>query len=439
MKMHVFVATTQGLVAIQRIYAQDPDIRSVVSINGTATVSAISAAYHHFVKKGVGIIENDFGGSAYRVNIEGHIDQGSSWQLGFYLAHAAHAQNILGEGNPQPGDRVICATGEINTSERAVLAVEQIPLKIQRASSQIQDWPGNIQSYFLLPWGNASESLDKTDLSTQLYWIDSLEDALKFLPENDENTINSNLKGDKEEVSANTSLLSKRVFNSLTSRWIVLGLALLLAAGLYFFSDTPKEYTASPLATNSTSKNLPAVEPASPHDTLVSRASMDELSTLHADDLPGKQQEPVQDKAVLQLGYADEDADEKQCPGAELEYLELHSVAGKFKPAPYQNLCEIRFVAEQNYSAVFAINRVSHRFIRAVLSDQAFVIPRPGQGADYLLLAVKGTVDTDHYRKLHGYLFNLADETILSAKELSQLPALQDQDYGIFSHQLTLR
>jgi len=437
MKVHVFVATTQGLVAIQRIYAQDPDIRSVVSINGTATVSPISAAYYHFVKKGVGIIEHDFGGSAYRVNIDGHIDQGNSWQLGFYLAHAAHAQNILGDGKPQPGDRVICTTGEINTSERAVLAVEQIPLKIQRASSQIQNWPDNIQSYFLLPKGNASELHDDSDFSTQLYWIDSLKDALKLLPANDENSLGSYLKDNGTRVSANTNLLTKQIFNSLMSRWSVLGLALLVAIAVYFYSGSPKQNTAESLASSSTNTALPAAEPASSHDTLVSSASMDKLRSLHADDLSAKQQVLAQQQATLQLGYEDVDADEKKCKGAELDYSELHSVAGKFKPAPYPNLCEIRFVPEQSYSALFAINRVSHRFVRAALSDQAFVIPLPSQAADYLLLAVKDPIDKEHHRKLHGYLFNLADETILSAEQLRKLAELQDLDYAVFSHQLT--
>ncbi len=55
MKLHIFVATTQGLVAIQNITTiDDADISSIVSINGTSTTANISSAYHNFVQKGAG-------------------------------------------------------------------------------------------------------------------------------------------------------------------------------------------------------------------------------------------------------------------------------------------------------------------------------------------------------------------------------------------------
>jgi hypothetical protein len=116
MKVHVFVATTQGLVAIQNIrLIDDADISSIVSVNGTSTIANISTAYHHFVKKGAGIIQQDFGACSYRVNISDRIDHGNSWQLAFYLAHAVEQQGVLGDGEVVLGDYVICATGEVNT------------------------------------------------------------------------------------------------------------------------------------------------------------------------------------------------------------------------------------------------------------------------------------------------------------------------------------
>ena len=86
MKIHIFVATTQGLVAIQNIIPiDDRGINSIVSLNGTSTTSNISSAYHNFVKKGAGIIEQDFGSCSYRINVSDRIDHGNSWQLAFYL------------------------------------------------------------------------------------------------------------------------------------------------------------------------------------------------------------------------------------------------------------------------------------------------------------------------------------------------------------------
>jgi hypothetical protein len=412
MNVHVFVATTQGLVAIQRIYAQDPDIRSVVSINGTASVSPISAAYYHFVKKGVGIIENDFGGSAYRVNIDGNIDQGNSWQLGFYLAHAAHSQNRLGDGIPQPGEQIICATGQINTSERTVLGVAQIPLKIHSAHRQIQDWPKDISKYFLLPKANAADVLDESTAPATLHYLDSLAEGLKLLGFDDKSSLVSNEKVAKAIVSTNPLFLLKGFFTLKTSRWAGLALAFLLLGGLYYFSKSSPQI---------------ALEPGS-HDTLISRANLANPDSMHVDEIPTKQQ------ATLQLAYKDED--ELNCQDAELDYENLDSVAAQFAPAPFKDLCEIYLRAEQDYKAVYAINRVSHRFVRASLNDKAFIIPLPSQSAKYLILALSSPIDKDHHRRLHSYLFNLDEETILSAETLRQLPALQDFDYVVLSHQL---
>ena len=92
---HVFIATTQGLVAIQDIEEiDDPDVMSVVCVNGTAQSLNISGAYHSFVKRGSGIIQQAFGGNAYRVDVSGNIDHGNSWQLGFYLAHHLKQQMV---------------------------------------------------------------------------------------------------------------------------------------------------------------------------------------------------------------------------------------------------------------------------------------------------------------------------------------------------------
>ena len=75
MKYHIFIATTKGCIAIQDIIAlDDPEIQSLITVNGTATLANISSYYHHFVKKGSGIIQNDFGACSYRANIEHGID-----------------------------------------------------------------------------------------------------------------------------------------------------------------------------------------------------------------------------------------------------------------------------------------------------------------------------------------------------------------------------
>ncbi|MGL1957125.1 MAG: hypothetical protein OCD00_07405 [Colwellia sp.] len=182
MKLHIFVATTQGLVAIQNITKIDDDeINSIVTVNGTSTTANISSAYHSFVKKGAGIIQQEFGGSSYRVNLSQRIDSGNSWQLAFYLAHVANAQNMLGNGQVKANDHVICATGEINTSERLVQPVEQVHLKQTLAKEQIEHWQQiSAEITFLIPKGNEQNIEASAAKVTKL--ITTLEDAVNYLP-----------------------------------------------------------------------------------------------------------------------------------------------------------------------------------------------------------------------------------------------------------------
>ena len=182
MKLHIFVATTQGLVAIQNIIAiDDADISSIVSVNGTSTTANISSAYHNFVKKGAGIIAQDFGICSYRLNVSERIDHGNSWQLAFYLAHAASEQNLLGDGLVQSGDHIICATGELNTTSRHIQAVGQVRLKQDLAIDTIVQWQEMAAEIsFLIPNDNADEIA--TDFPIEVTPITSLEQALSYLP-----------------------------------------------------------------------------------------------------------------------------------------------------------------------------------------------------------------------------------------------------------------
>ncbi|MDN4501393.1 TonB family protein [Alteromonadaceae bacterium BrNp21-10] len=182
MQLHIFIATTQGLVAVQDIQdINDVDIHSLVSVNGTSTTANISGAYHQFVKKGAGIIQHDFGACSYRLNLSARIDHGNSWQLAVYLAHCAHRQNILGNGKVRPGDHVICATGEVNTRSRQIQAVEQVSLKLELASESIKNWQlQGIPVAMLLPEANWQD----IQLAAYDYvmCIKDLEQAMATLP-----------------------------------------------------------------------------------------------------------------------------------------------------------------------------------------------------------------------------------------------------------------
>lgn len=150
MKYHIFIATTQGVVAIQDIIPlDDPDIQSLITVNGTATLANISHYYHHFVKKGSGLIHQDFGCCSYRANIKQGIDQGNSWQLAMYLAHVVAQKGLLGNGSIGPDDQVFIATGEVNTTNRTILPITKILEKYSKIIDQYAD---------LLPKNSSSSS-----------------------------------------------------------------------------------------------------------------------------------------------------------------------------------------------------------------------------------------------------------------------------------------
>ncbi|MFQ3207314.1 MAG: hypothetical protein ACI9IT_001469 [Glaciecola sp.] len=161
LNIHIFIATSKGLVGIQSITElQDRELQSVITINGSTDLASISSAYHRFVQKSTGIIQVEFGGHSFRANISRNIDQGNSWQLPFYLAHfiqanandthanqsaydageADEAGIKLGQGIPKAGDIVLIATGQINTSTGAIGSVNHIPDKCITASAQIKLW-----------------------------------------------------------------------------------------------------------------------------------------------------------------------------------------------------------------------------------------------------------------------------------------------------------
>jgi len=253
MKLHVFVATTQGLVAIQNITAiDDIDISSIVSVNGTSTTANISNAYHNFVKNGAGIIQHDFGACSYRINVSKRIDQGNSWQLAFYLAHAANKENILGDGQVKSGDKVICATGELNTSSRNIQSISDIRLKQVHAATQIKHWhKSNIEVCFLVPQANAKD-VDK-NLPLNIKFVNKLSQALSYLP-----LTSSAKEKNKEPVSerklsfesaTETSSLLYKIINVKAISIIIASFLMLFFLTNHWINDE-KRRQAEPLKNN---------------------------------------------------------------------------------------------------------------------------------------------------------------------------------------------
>ena len=247
MKAHIFIATTEGLVAIQNITPiDDDDIRSVVSVNGTSTTANISGSYHNFVKKGVGIIHQMFGACSYRVDISARIDQGNSWQVAMYLAHLAQSKGMLGNGEVSHGDTVICATGEVNTTNLQILPVADVALKCKLAQPQIDQWTSlGAKVQFLLPQAHQPEIKN----NNYTVFVSHLEQAAVALPD-------APLKQSSRGVK-NKKSLTINVPYIIASTLIVLVLILFLGLNKFTLTQSDQHKV---LATKANSHKLGLVE-----------------------------------------------------------------------------------------------------------------------------------------------------------------------------------
>ena len=135
MRVRVFIATTEGPVAVQRITAEDPDVPSVACRDGTTEVLAISRDYTRFVDRGTGLVAALTGHGAYRLDLDRPVDGGRSWQLPVLLAHLLEAEGRLA-GPDEPADLALLATGEVDRNQR-VRPVGRIGEKLAAAGDLI--------------------------------------------------------------------------------------------------------------------------------------------------------------------------------------------------------------------------------------------------------------------------------------------------------------
>ena len=152
----VYIATTNGPVAIERITEEDPDVNSVVCLSGKALALPISHAYHEFVQNPTGVIQRYFGHSAYRVDVSKKIDDGYSWQLGVFTAHALKNINSLAEMNA-PAETIVVATGELNR-DLHLMPVDRISEKIQHLETSLPELVKEARSILIaVPHGTDGE------------------------------------------------------------------------------------------------------------------------------------------------------------------------------------------------------------------------------------------------------------------------------------------
>ena len=157
-RVRVFIATTEGPVAVQKITAEDPDVPSVACRDGTTEVLAISRDYTRFVDRGTGLVARLTGHGAYRLDLDRPVDGGRSWQLPVLLAHLLDVEGRLA-GPEEPADLTLLATGEVDREQR-VRPVGQIEQKLSAARALIERHAARGQPLVVLvPEGERSSDL----------------------------------------------------------------------------------------------------------------------------------------------------------------------------------------------------------------------------------------------------------------------------------------
>ena len=156
--VRVYVATTEGPSEVQRIAEEDPEVRSVVCLNGTSEALPISANYDSFVRKPTGVIERLFGHPVFRMDVAARIGDGHSWQLGFAVAHGLHAAGRLA-GRGAPVQSAVWLTGTLD-NDLNIGPVDHIPEKLRKSAALFAELRSqNIPVTVFLPQENLKETL----------------------------------------------------------------------------------------------------------------------------------------------------------------------------------------------------------------------------------------------------------------------------------------
>ncbi len=186
-RVRIIIATTTNPSTVQRITEEDPVVSSVVCLSGKAVALPISPAYDAFVRDPTGVIQRHFGHSAFRVDVSETIDDGYSWQLGLFMAHALQSADqlaTLGDGYT----KTLITTGEIDR-DLNVLGVHGNDEKISALRDFIKAQIDKGEKLVLVlpranrdPWAAAySELIEKNPGQLEILAIDRIDQILTHL------------------------------------------------------------------------------------------------------------------------------------------------------------------------------------------------------------------------------------------------------------------
>jgi len=158
-KVRVLVGTTEGPVDLLSLVQEKPVVRRSDVYIGTGTERAgIGRSYHEFVSAKTGVVERLFGRGVYRIDVSRRIDAGSSWQLGFFVAHAIKAAGRFPGRDGDGHDSVVWASGTVRREDLLVGGIgylaRKLTLSLQRLSAEVQSGRRVVVAY---PAANATE------------------------------------------------------------------------------------------------------------------------------------------------------------------------------------------------------------------------------------------------------------------------------------------
>ena len=135
-RVRVLIATTEGPSEVQQITEEEPEVRSVICLDGTSEALPISADYESFVRKPTGVIERLYGHSSYRTDVSQPISGGRSWQLGLLAAHDLFAAGCLATKGVAAGE-VLWVTGEVRHN-LDIVGVDHAREKLRESAGQLR-------------------------------------------------------------------------------------------------------------------------------------------------------------------------------------------------------------------------------------------------------------------------------------------------------------
>lgn len=138
MKTRIYIGTPSGPVQVERIWREEGIAESMVCLKRTTEIVPIGAGYDAFVKRPSGIIEREFGpfeAGAFRLELAASINQGKSWQLAVFAAHALARDGLLA-GPDEAFERALWLTGQVD-NDLKVGGVTQVPEKIHAALDEL--------------------------------------------------------------------------------------------------------------------------------------------------------------------------------------------------------------------------------------------------------------------------------------------------------------